>query len=136
MAARRRRRHNWVAVRSAYVYGTKRAGRLRWPSYRDLARRYGIQLGSIADVAARDGWVAQRAAYQQELDEQLRRASIAAASQVATEVSQDVSELLRGVARRAAQLMTEPELGADDLFRLAKVAGMVDAQLRNMLGGG
>lgn len=53
-------RINWEEIRTKYVYGIEKDGKLEFPSQRDLAKEYNIPISSIGERCSREKWTELR----------------------------------------------------------------------------
>jgi len=58
-----KRRINWEIIRQDYIQGYEKNGKLCYPSMRDLAEKYGIDVAVIGRRAKKEEWVAKREIY-------------------------------------------------------------------------
>lgn len=59
-------RINWEEIKTKYVYGIEKEGKIIFPSTRDLADEYNISRGLVGERASKDGWVKLREQYMSE----------------------------------------------------------------------
>lgn len=70
-------RHDWTAIRAAYVEGVPDDDTTLWLTLDEVAARYGVNANSMRRKAAAEQWVEERAAFQRriEIDRQQQRSA-------------------------------------------------------------
>lgn len=65
--------HDWVAVRNRYVEGISGDGDHQWPSLDRVADEFGITASTVRLRSSKEGWVAMRAEWQRQVEDERRR---------------------------------------------------------------
>jgi hypothetical protein len=83
-----RRTYDWPAIRARYVEGVldRDQGITLWPSLDECAAHFGVVPARVREKSASEGWVEQRARYQQRTEAVRQHARAAALSKKATEL--------------------------------------------------
>lgn len=83
-----KRAYDWPAIRARYVEGLldRDQGITIWPSLDECAGHYGVVAARVREKSAAEGWVEQRARYQQRTEATRQHARAAALSKKATEL--------------------------------------------------
>ncbi len=81
--ASRSSRHDWPAIKMAFMYCTFPEGvepppeRPHWPSLAQVARAFGLPVGSVFRKGAEENWVAQREQFKADLVARVREETLA-----------------------------------------------------------
>lgn len=80
--------YDWPKIKARYVEGVKddTEGLVVWPSLAEVADHFGVIAVRVKERSSREGWVAQRSAYQAQVEATRQHAKAAAMSRESTQL--------------------------------------------------
>lgn len=110
------RRYNWTRLKAEYVEGISDAdGRVRWPSYAELAERHDVIAKNVRRKAAAEHWTDERATFQRRVEQQRQHERSTELATLGADLDVNALRIARnGMAITAARLQ---ELGMASQLR-------------------
>lgn len=125
-APKKKTRYHWGKIRTEYVTGEK--------SYRELAKKHGVSMSQLSEVASKEGWAKLRAEHRAET-------AAKAEQKLAEQQSTELADELEGIRRTARNLSAALErksagkrMDSKSLRELVSATKDLTAVLRDVFG--
>ncbi len=131
------RRIPWEEIRREYVEGTERDGARVYPSQRDLASKYDVEISTIGRRAKREGWAVAREVFASRVLAERQRKSVDMLSDEGSALDLSAFQIAQaGLARISAAVGDKEQrpMDADEINKLSSAAQRFHQMGRLALG--
>ena len=137
------RRYDWAQIKARYVEGVPDGnGSLLWPSLSEVADHFGAGVQRVKEKSSMERWVAQRTAYQNQIERTRQQARVARLTQEGAIVDDRaleaaktglqlclvaLTEKAQAAQRRRTETLGEAMSSGIDALEMQRIASAIDA---------